>query len=354
MNVCYIITSTIKCGPVNVLYGMVKNYQQIENFNPVIITLKDDDSQKSRRQEFIDLGIEVVQFDMQKDFDKIIEFIEQYNCNIIHSHGLKPDIINNKIYHKFPGKYQHVTTLHNYPFKDYVMGRGIIKGNLMAFLQMHEIKHLNKIACSYAIQKLYREKSRIDVDVVENGVVFPNEIEDLTYMNERPVFLYLGDIRPRKHINKLIDYFALHPEFELWIVGDGACYDEIKQQAHSINNIKLLGRIEDTNPIYQQANYFISDSVAEGLPMSALEALSNGTPLILSDIDPHKEVLSKVKNAGIIFKLDNLDDLNNKVQKLLEMKFDRFEIQKEARKYFSSDRMMNEYLKKYLEEVKEK
>lgn len=50
----------------------------------------------------------------------------------------------------------------------------------------------------------------------------------------------------------------------------------------------------------QCADYTISASLSEGLPNSTLESLACGVPMILSDIDPHKEIM-RVGDFGVMF-----------------------------------------------------
>lgn len=347
MNVCYIITSTIKCGPVNVLYGIVKNYKKINGFHPYIITLKDDEKERSRRDEFRKLGIDVQQFDWKNDFEEIKKYIKENKIDIVHSHGLKPDLVNSKLKKIYPSLV-NVTTLHNYPFEDYVINRGWLKGNLMAFLQLYATKNLYKIACSKAIQKKYNEKLNKKIDMVENGVEYPSEKSVKIKKNKRSIFLYLGDIHRRKNVNFLVDYFALHPEYELWIVGDGSnrYYEEIVDKAKNINNIILWGRTSNPGKFYQKADFLISDSMSEGLPMTVLEAYSHGLPVILSDIDAHKETLID-DECGKIFNLDDKESLDNKIKEAEKTNYNYLKIYKKTKSIFSSSAMMNNYIEIY-------
>lgn len=347
MNVCYIITSTIKCGPVNVLYGILKNYKKINKFNPYLIVLKDDDPQRSMRDEFRRLGIKISQFDFT-DSKKINNFIKENDIDIIHSHGLKPDIVNSTILKKNPGKYVHITTLHNYPFKDYITSYGKIKGYLMAKFHLIIMASLNKVACSYAIADDYWKYKHVETNVIENGVIFPKESELLSSKNNKKLtFLFLGDVRKRKHIDFLINYFKKHSDYEFLVVGDGEEYQKIRELSLGIKNIKILGRTYSPEKFYKTVDYYISDSEAEGLPMSVLESLSWGTPVIVSDIESHKEVIEQGNNFGKLFALDDEKSLNNAINSIKIKKSDTKEIYINAKKIFSSDKMMENYFDLY-------
>ena len=352
MKVCYIITTTINCGPVNVLYNLLVNYHNLNNFEPTIITLKPDDVNKSRRKDFEDLGINVVEFknDAQEK-ENIFKFIEKNDFNIVHSHGLIPDLINSYVKKKEHTQRFHLTTLHNYPFEDYPQRKGKVLGNLMAIVHLYAIRNLYKVACSEAIAKRFATIG-IKTKVIQNGIIFSNKFEGKQKIIpiKTPIFLYLGRIHTRKNVPFLVNYFKKHPEYEFWIVGDGAEYENVKQLAINANNIKVLGKTEHPNEMYQQANYYISASKSEGLPLSVLEALSFGLPCVLSDIDSHKEIITN-SSLGELFINNDEDSLNNAVKKVASTKYNGQQIYNEIKDKFSSDVMMNKYYSLYQKNI---
>ena len=350
MNICYIITSTNKCGPVNVLYNLLSNLNANE-VRPYIITLRADENGKSRRKEFESLGIEVVQYNPQKQLSEIFSFIKDKQVKIVHSHGIIPDLVNRKISQRF-GSIKCMTTLHNYPVEDYLMSHGKIKGSLMVALQLFAINKLNKIACSQAIQAKFRENLHIKTYAIENGVDFPLENEVINHYRDLPIFLYLGEINPRKNIEFLVDFFSNHPAYKLWIVGDGEgnYYHSIKDKVRNIHNITMWGRTETPEEFYKKADYVVSASYSEGLPMMVLEALSYGLPVILSDIPAHQETIIN-ELCGSLYKLNDGQCLEKKIEQILADPPDRKKIYQLSKTKFSSDVMAENYVKFYKELV---
>lgn len=346
MKVCYIITTTNKCGPVNVLYNLVSNLN-FEEIKPIILTLKKDDEKKSRRKEFENLGVKVVQFDLKKQLNEIFNFIEANQINIVHSHGIIPDLINRKISKKFKS-IRCVTTLHNYPAEDYLMTHGKVKGSLMVALQLFAINDLYKVSCSKAIQEKFQKKLHIDTYTIENGVDFPLESEVNNSNNVPPVFLYLGEINPRKNVQFLVDVFSKHPEYKLWIVGGGKrkYYENIVSKVKNVNNITMWGRTNTPDEFYKKADYLISASCSEGLPMMVLEALSYGLPVVLSDIPSHQETLINA-SCGKLYELNNKQSLEEAILEMTGLSFDKNKIYKLSKKKFSSGVMANNYVSLY-------
>lgn len=346
MNICYIITTTNKCGPVNVLYNLVSNLD-FKEVRPVILTLKTDDEKKSRREEFENLGVKVVQFDPQKQLNEIFDFIINSQIDIVHSHGIVPDLVNKKISKRFKA-IKCMTTLHNCPVEDYLMTHGKIKGSLMVALQLFAVNGLYKIACSKAIQGKFQKNLHIQTYAIENGVNYPLKNGINNSNNVPPVFLYLGEINPRKNVKFLVDVFSEHPEYKLWIVGggNGQYYEDVKSRAKNINNITMWGRTNAPEKFYKKADYLISASCSEGLSMMVLEALSFGLPVVLSDIPSHRETLVN-PSFGSLYRLNDKQDLEDALLKVTKSPFDKKAIYGSSKARFSSEVMAKNYMKFY-------
>src|SRR5690606_21428417 len=76
----------------------------------------------------------------------------------------------------------------------------------------------------------------------------------------------------------------------------------------SNDNVHFLGRVSNVSECLQGADYFVSASKSEGLPMAAIEALACGLPVLLSDIDPHKEIIKLDDKIGSIYSLGSNSD----------------------------------------------
>ena len=94
-----------------------------------------------------------------------------------------------------------------------------------------------------------------------------------------------------------------------WIhFGGGDSYDELKQKAKLINErndrvkISLMGvKSNDDVQYYYSKNHidvFVNVSISEGLPVSLMEAISYGIPIIATDVGGSKEIVHD--NHGIL------------------------------------------------------
>ncbi len=110
----------------------------------------------------------------------------------------------------------------------------------------------------------------------------------------RPYFLYVGSIDPRKNLKTLFNAWqaASLNDFELIIVGArNTIFDQ--DALHTCEKgIRFLGRVPNDLlvPLYCGAYASIAPSLYEGFGLPLLESLACGTPCIASDIPPHREV----------------------------------------------------------------
>jgi glycosyltransferase involved in cell wall biosynthesis len=62
---------------------------------------------------------------------------------------------------------------------------------------------------------------------------------------------------------------------------------------------KLIG--ESLHTIFHNAEVFVQPSSIEGMPMSVLECMAHCVPAILTDIPPHRELLSSIQEYDLFY-----------------------------------------------------
>ena len=134
--------------------------------------------------------------------------------------------------------------------------------------------------------------------------------------------LAVSSIDPRKNFSMLLKAFSLIEDknIKLYIVGGQAhIYStSIKELCDNIptDRIKWLGRITDSElkEYYMNACCFIYPSLYEGFGIPPLEAMACGTPTIVSDIPPLREVCS---NASLYICPLDTEDIARKIMLLV-------------------------------------
>ena len=159
---------------------------------------------------------------------------------------------------------------------------------------------------------------------------------------------------PEKGLHDLIEAFkAVESDYNLVIAGDAdheTDYSKnLRQMASQDKRIVLTGYItgEPLNQVYSHAGLFVLPSYHEGLPISLLEALSYGIPVLVSDIPANKEVdLSSER----YFRCGDVDDLKRKMQMLLGKKSSEAEwqeIRKQIEEKYNWDKIAEDTIKIY-------
>lgn len=148
------------------------------------------------------------------------------------------------------------------------------------------------------------------VEVIPNGVEFPNEVRDRGE-DIAPAVVFVGVFSARKGADTLLSgwpsFRAEYPESTLRVVGP-VRFDLDHEVRLSSSGVELIGQVgtDRVRSELQNANLFILPSRAEGLPNAAIEAMSYSLPLVLSDIEVNRSTASE---AAVYFDPDSPEDL---------------------------------------------
>lgn len=154
------------------------------------------------------------------------------------------------------------------------------------------------------------------VSIIYNGVdhsIFnPDAASHRGGSTELPAsyFVSVGRYIPRKDHACLLQAFALlsgvHRELSLCIAGDdGPELEPLRQEAVRLGLASRVRLLQSLSPaqvahLLARAVACVQPSLAEGFPLTALEAAATGTPLVVSSIPGHDEIV-KDQVSGLLF-----------------------------------------------------
>lgn len=133
----------------------------------------------------------------------------------------------------------------------------------------------------------YRERHpSARVEVIRNAVSWPPA--ERRGNHDQKVIVAAGRLTRVKGFERLIEAWGMlaaeFPEWTLRIYGVGELREELLAQAAAVGGrIELPGYTDDMPGVLAAAGAFVMSSRLEGFPMSLLEALAEGTPLISFD-----------------------------------------------------------------------
>jgi glycosyltransferase involved in cell wall biosynthesis len=188
-------------------------------------------------------------------------------------------------------------------------------------------------ACSETIADRIRTHG-IDAIPIQNGVdteqFSPVDKTEKTRLRKEfnipvsaTVFISVGTLIPRKNPLAVIKGFqaADVEDSILLMLSDGLLWQEYESLAPNDNQIMIEGWVDNVCDYLGASDYFVSASSSEGLPNAVMEALASGLPVLLSDIQPHQEILQLNSNVGELFDLGGVNTLQNKIQYLSDKEY---------------------------------
>lgn len=198
-------------------------------------------------------------------------------------------------------------------------------------------KIINKCDKIIVLSDIWKSKIRVmtekDIAVVSNSV-------DLNYNHKYNLdskrITFVGRVEVEKGIFDLVevasDIIKFDNNIKFVICGDG----DIKRLKEMIkkykleDNFELLGWInkEDINNQLRDTEIFVLPSHKEAMPMSILEAMNYGIPIIATETGSIPEFVKKGRN-GITIEVSNKDKLKKSIIKLLK--------DRELRKIYSNN-----------------
>jgi len=134
----------------------------------------------------------------------------------------------------------------------------------------------------------------------------------------------VGRLVPEKAVDKLIRAFRSVPgDTKLAIVGGSShtdgYVDTLEQLAAADPRVVLTGPVygHGLDALYRHAMGYVMPSDLEGLPLSLLEGISYGLPVVVSDIGPHLEVVKDSAPGRRVFPAGNLELMSKQLAALV-------------------------------------
>lgn len=200
-------------------------------------------------------------------------------------------------------------SVHRFPRKQFSLYNKAVRFQCVSNVVANELVRLNP-GCA--------KRTLVIPNFVENVVSADVAVSSFS-VREKKV-LFVGRVHPEKGIQLLINGFALLPEclrreWMLEVVGPHEAasggggevfFEELKVLALKNEvQVQWTGPVFDDGKlaeIYASAKVFVYPSVAaqgEALPLSPLEAMAQGTPVLVSNLDCFKDYILENRNGWV-------------------------------------------------------
>ncbi len=285
----------------NLTYELIKL-----GHNVIVVSMYDYHSPITERLEKAGVDVRYLGKKPGLDFSmigKIKKLLKKNKVDVIHTHRYCaqyaiPAAIT-------AGVKLRVHTVHNIAEKE----NGKFARKLNKFFFKH--CHLIPVALSELIRDsivkeygMYKDK----IPVIYNGIDLSKCQPKTDYtVNGNFKILHIGRFSDQKNHIGLMQAFKLfhdkHPDSELWLIGDGEKKTEIKSyvtENNLIPSVKFLGVQNNVYSYLHDVDMFTLPSNYEGIPMTLIEAMGTGLPIVATAVGGVPDMLTNGENALIV------------------------------------------------------
>lgn len=278
-----------------------------EEFEPVIGAPRDG----LLFDRFRELGLGVVEFPCRRLGARHVllatRLVSQLGIDIVHTHGKGPGL-----YGRLAARWRRVPSIHTlhgvHDNAHSPLGRKIALALERGLsLTTHTIINVSKSQHAEALGLgLYHPEqgvvivNGVDLDEMERRTVQSTiRRETLGLASDDVVIGNISRFDPVKHIELLVETIELLkprlPHLVLVLVGSGKDEGRIRRLVLDRGlrqNVMFTGSLPDAAHIYPVFDLYIAASRKEGLPLSLVEAMAAGLPVVATDAPGHRDVVA--------------------------------------------------------------
>jgi glycosyltransferase involved in cell wall biosynthesis len=330
LKILHVIDSGGLYGAEIMLLNLVAE-QVSMGLEPVIASIGDPHvDEKPLETEALRRGLRVEKFRMRPGPNilgaiNVLRFAWREKCDVLHSHGYKPNILFGFLPRKLR-RLPMLTTLHGWTWTG-----GLNRMGIYEYLDRLSLRFIDAVVL---VNDTMRKKLSIPRSyVVNNGISLAEKIHEqqasldtriVSFCRGGHTFGAIGRLSPEKGFGILLK--ALHelaktnPEVRLIILGEGGERGSLEAQVRALgleDRVLMPGYVENAKRYLSLFRGFVLSSFTEGLPMVILEAMQAGVPIVATRVGGVPAVLEN-GTAGLLIEPYSTEDLSENMRSLVE------------------------------------
>jgi glycosyltransferase involved in cell wall biosynthesis len=175
------------------------------------------------------------------------------------------------------------------------------------FLRAKKIKFL---ILSPSVREEFRQYGVSDNQIINfrNGVVVKRGFRVQNSSTNK--VLFVGRIEPIKRVDLILKLAARLENFQFDCYGGGSLIQAMLSEVNSmgLTNLKFHGEVSNSDISYEEYDWLILPSIAEGMSNAVLEGIAASVGIVARDI-PANEFISALTKKYYLFKEEQLDDV---------------------------------------------
>lgn len=186
----------------------------------------------------------------------------------------------------------------------------------------------NQLLLLVAVSKDNENKCRVYFRLNGNNCTYVNNGVDIHGLNKKEhghrfTFINVATQNDNKNQRFLINCFSevvkSYGACRLLLIGDGPEHNALMKQAKELsleNSIVFSGEVSDPTSYYLESDVYLQSSHREAMPMSILEAMGFGLPVISTDVGGIKDV---IQGNGIMVNDNDAESYTKAMISLIKM-----------------------------------
>jgi len=265
---------------------------------------------------------------LRRNFSKF-DLLHSLNSELpLYCNMKKVVTIHDLKYLKYPHFFKNFSKI-KAKYLEYTMKKGVKKADkIIAVSRSTKKDIINILGIEKNKIRVIYEASNLAMYSQKNSNM-SNEKIIKKYSVKRPYFLYVGEKRPHKNIEGLIEAFAIFKEkYDQWktfLVITGRKYSGYQDYINKAEKLCVMDYLiftdfipdEHLKPIYSEAEALLFVSYYEGFGIPILEAMECGTPVITSNISSMPEVAGE---AALLVDPNNIQEIVEKMNNIVNSK----------------------------------
>ncbi len=292
------------------------------------------------------------------DIIRLIIFFRKNSIDIIHAHGKGAGLIGRiiKIFLNKPLIYSfhgiHTTCLNRLKKNLYILYENLTGwlDNEKVFVSLSEKLQAKNL--KIFIGRHTRIINNSSKKMIRNEFNRKNKNYKIGIKNTKKNIISICRLVDQKNIFEIFEIARNLKNYNFIVLGNGYLFDKAKNyiKLKKIKNVYLLGNKKDVFKYLYEADLFLSTSLYEGHPISIIEAMSIGLPIVASKVTGN---IDTIKNnfSGLFYRLGDINEAVNCIEKIMNNSDLKLKISNNSYlthgKIFNTKKMKNEYISLY-------
>lgn len=329
------VLDSLETGGAQTMVSRLVSCIDCSKYETKVFVLRNKKKSKIEK-EFMDSGVNYTYINIGEDVS-IVKKVKAYRMFSKEMKAYKPDVIHAHLDFLYSPLYcmtsqsKLIVTIHGWPERIF---KNVYK-RIMNFYILK--KKMILVGCAKTVEKNIQEiLPKVTTTYIYNPINLENYYINKCSKDSIFTYIHVARLSPIKNQNLLIDAFyevlSICPDSKLIIVGDGEMKTDIVKKVNEMgieNKVEFLGERYDIPELLSMADVFVLSSNSECCPMSILEAMASGLPIIATAVGGVREI---VGNAGICVEENNIKDMSEAMIKIQRDNLLKRECEKNALK----------------------